>query len=68
MVLLKYRVILLNLLVWEFQIFRRILLVLLVSKYDSANKLLPADLEVQAHVTEWLFFVTKEMWDGPAVA
>jgi glutathione S-transferase len=50
--------------VWETQA----ILVLLVSKYDSANKWLPADLEVQAHVTEWLFFVTKEMWDGPAVA
>jgi len=50
--------------VWDSQA----ILVYLARKYDSANTWLPADPVGQAHVTQWLSFAAKEMWDGPAVA
>ena len=50
--------------VWDSQA----ILVYLARKYDSADKWLPVDPVSQAHVTQWLSFAVKEMWDGPAVA
>ena len=50
--------------VWDSQA----VLTYLARKYDSANTWLPADPVGQAHVTQWLSFAAKEMWDGPAVA
>jgi glutathione S-transferase len=50
--------------VWDSQA----ILVYLARKFDSANKWLPVDPVGQAHVTQWLSFAAKEMWDGPAVA
>ncbi len=50
--------------VWDSQA----ILAYLARKYDSANTWLPADPVGQAHVTQWLSFAAKEVWDGPAVA
>lgn len=50
--------------VWDSQA----ILVYLARKYDASNVWLPTDPVGQAHVTQWLSFAAKEMWDGPAVA
>ena len=50
--------------VWDSQA----ILAYLARKYDSANTWLPADPVGQAHVTQWLSFAAKEVWDGPAEA
>ena len=50
--------------VWDSQA----ILVYLARKFDSANKWLPVDAVGQAHVTQWLSFAAKEMWDGLALA
>ena len=50
--------------VWDSQA----IIVYLSRQYDSSNTWLPADPVGQAHVTQWLSFAAKEMWDGPAVA
>ena len=44
------------------------ILVYLARKYDSGGTWFPTDPVGQAHVTLWLFFAAKEMWDGPATA
>jgi glutathione S-transferase len=50
--------------VWDSQA----ILVYLARKYDKAGTWLPSDPVNQAHVTQWLSFAAKEMWDGPATA
>tara|TARA_B100000676_G_scaffold311016_1_gene379405 strand:+ start:1507 stop:2109 length:603 start_codon:yes stop_codon:yes gene_type:complete len=50
--------------VWDSQA----ILVYLARKYDSGGTWLPTDPVGQAHVTQWLSFAAKEMWDGPATA
>ena len=50
--------------VWDSQA----ILVYLARKYDSGGTWFPTDPVGQAHVTLWLFFAAKEMWDGPATA
>lgn len=50
--------------VWDSQA----ILVYLARKYDESGTWLPSDPVGQAHVTQWLSFAAREMWDGPAVA
>jgi len=50
--------------VWDSQA----ILVYLARKYDSGGTWFPTDPVGQAHVTQWLSFSAKEMWDGPATA
>ena len=50
--------------VWDSQA----ILVYLARKYDSGGTWFPTDPVGQAHVTQWLSFAAKEMWDGPATA
>ena len=50
--------------VWDSQA----ILVYLARKYDLANRWLPVEPAGQAHVTQWLSFAAKEMWDGAAAA
>ena len=50
--------------VWDSQA----ILVYLARKYDGGGTWLPDDPADLGHVTQWLSFAAKEMWDGPAMA
>ena len=50
--------------VWDSQA----ILVYFAQKYVSGGTLFPTDPVGQAHVTLWLFFAAKEMWERPATA
>ena len=50
--------------VWDSQA----IFVYLARKSDFGGTYFPTNPVGQAHVTQWLSFAAKEMWDGPATA